>query len=226
MKKMMTAVGITLLAGSLLVACNNDDGAGAPEDTGSDERVNDVADGDSSENDSTTNNGIDDEVEENNDGDSGESEGPVSSEEFEDQLDLSIGDTGQVSSTLGAFEMTVDSISKEVELDGKSSPLDFYLVVDVTLKNIGDKTYNAEDIAGSYRITNVPDGSGQSDITNNLDSIDKLTGDLEPGEEISGKLVFDVQGEGEQYLKINGGLIASDAVHNDTVWTFTEDEME
>jgi hypothetical protein len=215
MWKALRVVGVTLLVGSLLAACNNDDRAGAPEDVGSDETVNDVDGGDSSENESTTNKD-----------DSGESEGPVASEEFEDQLDLSIGDTGRVSSTLGAFEMTVDSISKEVEIDGKSSPLDFHLVVDVTLKNIGDTTYDAEDIAGAYRITNTPDGSGQSDITNNLDSIGKITGDLEPGEEISGKLVFDVQGEGEQYLKINGGLIASDAVHNDTVWTFTEEEME
>lgn len=55
--------------------------------------------------------------------------------EVEDQLNLGIGDTGTFDTTLGTYEVTLVSAKLEDDIDGQSSELDRFIVLDLTVKN-------------------------------------------------------------------------------------------
>ncbi len=190
MKKMMKAIGITLLAGSLLVACNSEEGTDTSEDT------------------------------------TGSGGGMASDLEFNDQLDLGIGDTAQISSNQGAYEITIHSVKREEEVDGETSMFDYMIVVDVTVKNIGDEVIDAYNPIGILDQTDRLESSGSGDFSRDFPSVDEISGDLGPGEEIKGQALFDMYQNEEQFIRISPGLIAAGGVYNEVVWTFTEDEME
>src|SRR5690606_29357905 len=82
-----------------------------------------------------------------------ESTEETTDENIIDQKDLKIGDTGQIESTLGKYEITIDSIKKEDEIDGRAPQADYFFVTDVTIKNIGDSSIEAEDAKGNLEIT-------------------------------------------------------------------------
>ncbi|KGA96959.1 hypothetical protein AJ85_03160, partial [Alkalihalobacillus alcalophilus ATCC 27647 = CGMCC 1.3604] len=190
MKKTMKAVGITLLAGSLLVACNSEEGTDTSEDT------------------------------------TGSGGGMASELEFNDQLELGIGDTAQISSNLGAYEITIHSLKQEETVEDKSSMFDYFIVVDVTVKNIDDETLDASNPVGVLDQTSSLEGSGSGDYSQNYETIDSISGDLQPGEERNGQVLFHARNGEEQFIRIQPGLIAAGGVYNEAVWTFTEDEME
>ncbi|WP_413377891.1 hypothetical protein [Alkalihalobacillus sp. 1P02AB] len=213
MKKMMTAVGVIFLAGSLLAACNSDEGTDTREETTDEGTSNELVD--------------EGENEEDNETDSEASGGGMSSDQdFNDQLDLGIGDTAQISSNQGAYEITIHSVKREEEVDGETSMFDYIIVVDLTVKNIGDEVLDAYNPIGVLDQTARLEGSGSGDFSKDFPSIDAISGDLEPGEEIKGQALFATKQNGEQFIRIKPGLIAADGVYNEVVWTFTEEEME
>ncbi|THG88883.1 hypothetical protein AJ85_20725, partial [Alkalihalobacillus alcalophilus ATCC 27647 = CGMCC 1.3604] len=163
-----------------------------------------------------------------NETDSESSGGGMSSDQdFNDQLNLGIGDTAQFSSNQGAYEITIDSIRKEKTIDGESPMFDYFIIVDLTVKNIGDSVIDVTNPVGILEQTIYLDVSGSNDMSQNFESIDALTGELQPGEQLSGEALFSVrEGEEDQYIRVQPGLIAAGGVYNEAVWTFTEDEME
>jgi len=153
-------------------------------------------------------------------------EAESSSDGFPDQLDLKIGDTGQVETTLGRYEITVDSISKKDEIDGRRSQADYFFVADVTVKNIGDDSIDANESKDNLEITSMLEGSGFSDVASFFESIDEIEGTLEPGESISGQMLFEEDEADTYYLRFTEGLVAAGVVKNQVIWTFTLDEVE
>lgn len=72
----------------------------------------------------------------------------------ENQLDLSVGDTGVFQSTLGNYELTVETAEiVGEELDGEGSLLDELIVLNLTFKNVGDNVLKAEEIMHSMELT-------------------------------------------------------------------------
>lgn len=149
-----------------------------------------------------------------------------SSGEFEDQIDLKIGDTGQVETTLGKYEITIESIKEVEDIDGKSPMLDRFFIAEVKLKNIGDTAIDARDAMDNIEITEDLDGSGYSDYSPHFSNTKALTGTVEPGDSVSGQAVFEGYEEDTHYIRVVSGLLAAGAVKNDVRWTFTNDDLQ
>ena len=75
--------------------------------------------------------------------------GDTSSGDFKDQTELKIGDTGQAESTLGKYEITVNSVQMKDEINGEKPKIDHLFLVEVTVKNIGDSTIDAMETIGT-----------------------------------------------------------------------------
>src|SRR5699024_3170775 len=81
----------------------------------------------------------------------------------EDQLDLSVGDTGVLETSIGTYELTVESAEiLGAELDGQETPLEEIILLELTFENIGDDIIIAEDIMSILEISPLYDGSGYS----------------------------------------------------------------
>ncbi len=146
--------------------------------------------------------------------------------EFPDQVDLKIGDTGKVETTLGKYEISIDSITKEDKIDGRPSQSDYFFITDVTIKNIGDGSIDANESKGILEITQMLEGSGFTDVASFFDSIEEIEGTLEPGESISGQMLFEEEEADTYFIRFTEGLIAAGGVKNQVIWTFTLDEID
>lgn len=183
-----------------------------PDETGNDNENND------------TNNAIGND-DENNDTNDEEGSNDLGIEE-EDQLDLGIGDTAKVDSIHGVFELTLDSAEIiEDELDGEMSQLDDLILLGLTVKNTSDETLDVEDIMGNFEVTDSLDGTGFSDGADYFDSVEKLTGELEPGEELEGEFITDIYDKDEYYFRLRSGFSGS-GQSNSVVFTFTAEEAK
>ncbi|MEK4563627.1 DUF4352 domain-containing protein [Alkalihalobacillus sp. FSL R5-0424] len=144
----------------------------------------------------------------------------------EDQVDLQIGDTGVVETSISDYEVTLHSIEFRDELNGQSTDLDTFVIANVTIKNIGDSLIDIKDSLNVFEISTGIDDGGYWETSEHYDGFEEFTGELEPGEEKNGDLLFDdLEGE-EHYLKVRKGLIAAGGVKNEVTWTFTEGDEE
>ena len=116
-----------------------------------------------------------DDSDENTESDEGDTGGGLGSDqEFGDQLDLGIGDTAQISSNQGAYEITIHSVKKEETVEDNSSMFDYFLVVDATIKNIGDEPLDATNPVGVLEQTSRLSGSGSGDYSGDYETIDSV----------------------------------------------------
>lgn len=142
----------------------------------------------------------------------------------EDQLDLRIGDTGIADTTIGKFELTVDSAEiVGSELDGVESVLEEIIVLNLTFKNIGDEVIIAEDIMSMMGITDNIDGSNYHNNPEAFESIDTFEGELQPGEERKTQFVAHIYEADEYYFRMDPGNVASGST-NQILWTISAEE--
>lgn len=145
---------------------------------------------------------------------------------FKDQVDLKIGDTGQAESTIGKYEITINSVEMKDHLDGKESMFDHFFIMDVTVKNLDDQPLEAIEPINTLELTENLEGSGSNDYSQNYASIKALTGKVEPGQSIDGQAVFHGRESDKYYVTTNVGLLAAGAVKNKTTWTFDKSEAQ
>ncbi|MFS0689976.1 DUF4352 domain-containing protein [Sporosarcina sp. 179-K 8C2 HS] len=199
MKRLLVLTGAMLLSLSLMAACNSDSGKQGDED--SIEKSND----------NQKNNPIDAEQ---------------SSGGFKDQTDLKIGDSGETESTIGKYKITVNSVKKVDEIDGKTPSLDYYFIAEMTVENIGDEPYDVLDIIDNLNFTKSLDSGGSGDFSKLHESVNHFEGTINPGESVTGEAAFQGQDSEVYYIKTIDGLIASGAVKNQTIWSFGIRETE
>lgn len=230
MKKVMKIASTIVLAVGLLAACgdnneNVDTGGGSTTPINNDENNQNDENIDDSDNvnDLEENNEENNEVNENEENNDTE-ETSGSSENYDDQLGLAIGDTGQLTSNTGTFEITVNDVEILDEFEGEPSALDLLVLFDITLENTGNESFDADDTVNSLELSESEETGGSSQVY--LDELDGIEGDLAPGDSISGEMLFDAVEADAYYLKITGGLIASGAVHNEVMWSFERSEAE
>ncbi|MEN0642154.1 hypothetical protein MKY91_03110 [Alkalicoccobacillus gibsonii] len=145
----------------------------------------------------------------------------------EDQLDLEIGDQATIETTISSFEFTLDSVEIKDELNAVVPDLDVFIVADFTVTNIYDEPIMIEDATGIFEVTTDLDGGGYGDVSEHYDvDVKTVTGELQPGETITGQLVMEDQTNAEHYIRVKSGLVASSSVRNQAIWTFTEDDSE
>lgn len=145
---------------------------------------------------------------------------------FEDQTDLKIGDTGQTESTIAKYAITLNSVKIKETVDGKSPSLDHYFLGEITLKNIGDTAFDATDIVDNLAFTEDLKFGGDGDFSKLYTEINPLVGTVEPGQTVTGDILFQGIDSETYYIRTKKGLISSGAVKNDTIWSFTKKEIQ
>ncbi|HEY4601380.1 MAG TPA: hypothetical protein VIG73_08945 [Cerasibacillus sp.] len=163
--------------------------------------------------------------EENNDGKDNDSDKGSSEITTEDQLDLKLGDTGKFDTTLGTYEMTVESAELLEELDGVESEFDYLILINLSIKNTSDHDLDVEDLMYSMEVTDNIKGSGHPDQAHNFESVKELTGIIKPGEEISGQFITHAYESDEYYFREMEGNVAG-GVSNQVIWTISADEAK
>ncbi|WP_164215658.1 hypothetical protein [Virgibacillus sp. YIM 98842] len=218
MKKRLIFAAV-LLACIALAACNSEN-----------EEENTEAEGNESQ-EAVEDTELDSEVEENEE--SGETEdsnendssgsGPFEVTE-EDQLDLRVGDTGLVETSIGTYELTVESAEiLGAELGGQETPLEEIILLELTFENIGDDIIIAEDIMSMLEISPLYDGSGYSNAAEVYDGIEEFTGEIQPGEERKTQFIADMMVGDEYYFRQLPGRVAA-GVSNQVIWTISDEE--
>ncbi|WP_054950895.1 DUF4352 domain-containing protein [Numidum massiliense] len=133
-----------------------------------------------------------------------EDDGELPSGDVKDQLGLKIGETGLIESAVGKNEITLNS-AKYANKVGDEEPFeDVFLILDVTVKNVGDKNFDASEVQGSKVFTEEKIAyDNQADL---VKGIKALKGDLAPGKSASGELLFDIEKTGNYRLVFGEGL--------------------
>lgn len=201
MKKSLVGIMALLLMASILAACSDD--------------KNDQTD--VKENDDI------EKVEETEE-DANEEAPDQGNDSVEDQRDLTIGETGTFQTTLGTYEVTLESAEiVGAELDGEASLFEELIVLELTFKNIGDDTLLAEEIMYDMQITDDLDTSGSSNGAEEFDSIEVFQGEIQPGEEKAAQFIGDIYTADEYFFRKAEGNVAA-GTSNQVIWTITDAE--
>ena len=145
---------------------------------------------------------------------------------FEDQLDLSIGDTGTVETLAGITEFTVNEVEILEDVDGEMSDLDFYFLINFTVKNVGEEQIDAREAIDILEATDFLEGTGFSDEAPYYESVDSIEGTLLSEEETTGDVLFVARDAEEYYIRVTEGLVGSGAAKNQIRFTFQKNEVE
>ncbi|MBB5147057.1 hypothetical protein HNQ35_002274 [Cerasibacillus quisquiliarum] len=143
MKRLTLILTALLISTFMLVACSDDkDEAKESDNNVVNEENNDGKDNEDAEKD--------DDSKDNDD--LGKRTSEITTE---DQLDLKLGDTGKFDTTLGTYEMTVESAKLLEELDGKEAQFDYLILIDLKLKNTSNHDLDVDDIMTSLEVVTV-----------------------------------------------------------------------
>lgn len=205
MKKILMMLLTGVLSFSVLVACGNDEVETIPEDPVTEE-VDDT----------------EEVAEENNEQATESSDGEI--EVPESQTGLRIGETAIVQSTLGLYELTLNSAELiGTELDGEEALIDELIVLNFTYKNIGDKPFKGEDEMINFGIATEQGGYQNTNAAASFDSIEFFEGVIEPGETREAEFIADTEVADEYYFETGSGALAA-GTYNEVSWTFTDEE--
>lgn len=198
MKKILRMLLTGVLSFSILTACGNNAAEKTPEESEI-EKVNES-----------------EEVAEGNQEAIEIPEGP--------QTGLRIGDTAIVQSPLGLYELTLNSAELVgTELDGEEALIDELIVLNLTYKNIGEKSFKGEHEMINFGLSTEPGGSQNTNAAASFDSIEFFEGDIEPGETREAEFITDTKIADEYYFEAGSGAIAA-GKYTEISWTFTDDE--
>ncbi|HEY4602317.1 MAG TPA: DUF4352 domain-containing protein [Cerasibacillus sp.] len=151
-----------------------------------------------------------------NDNESGDSEWG------EDQLDLGIGDTGIVNNNFTSYEVTVNSVEFSEKLGEEYPQGDKFALIELTLKNLGEDSYTAEDILGSVTLADEPGSSGMSWFY--VEGVaEEWPGEMGTNESQTGYILFDIYNSDQYFLQFGTFL---DAVSNKVHFLFTDEDAK
>jgi len=211
-----------LLAITVLAACGNDEEE--TEETEAGEAQNEETSNDDTTQDVDTEN------------QNGEAEGDASSDDPADsndgffeitekpQTDLRLGDTGLVQTSIGTYELTINSVEiVGTELDGEAALLDEIILLEMTFKNIGEEPIIAEDVMINLGLVTDLEGTDNTNAAASFDSAEYFEGEIAPGEEREAQFITDTRTAEEYYFRTSPGAVAA-GTHNEVIWTITDEE--
>ena len=164
----------------------------------------------------------------NEDSNSAEEESDNNTEEFiENQSGLKIGETGTVVSgeNKNKYEVTLNEVRYE-DMDNVKMFNEVFVVVDVTFKNIDDKTIDSEDLfmpSFGELGTNVYDVPVGAEFVQDVPGIEIVKGEIKPGESVTGNYVFDASKSENYHFAIG---TTWDDITTRAEWEISEDEVK
>ncbi|HET7627420.1 MAG TPA: DUF4352 domain-containing protein [Bacillales bacterium] len=138
------------------------------------------------------------------------------------QVDLHVGETGTVKDTLGKYRVTLNSVQRKPEIEGKKLPNESFLIVNITIKNIGNKVIDAQDVISAVKLLDS-DEAGSDNRARNFKKIELIKGKLSKGQKTSGELVFDVFKSDYYNLVWNNGF---SSLSNEVSWKITPEDLK
>lgn len=221
MKKTVITSILLLLMGLFLAACSSNDSEGqtnSPEDTTQQEK------------EGTETADTQEEETEARETDEGDTTSENSSDEYvEHQKGLQIGETGTVVSSKEdyKYEVTLNSLHYEEELDDLRLFGDVFVIADVTIENIDNQSFPAE-ATFTPKVGKLDSNEYNSPVDNEflegISGIEIIEGELEPGDSITGQYVFDLGSKEDSYHFAFG--TNWDQIRTLAEWEFSEVEME
>ena len=138
----------------------------------------------------------------------------------ENQLDLTLGDTAEIKTELDHYNVTLDAARIEEEINQQRSQLEQFVVLDVTVENIGKEPLKLEDVVFNIQVSDLDAGGGNGDIAPLLGE-PEFAGELGPGEKQQGTLIFESykSENGTYYMYLGHGFEAA-GLMNKATWTF------
>lgn len=203
MKKMFKLLMLSLVALLVIVACNND----TPEE-------DDVADNgvEAPDDDGT------------NDDENASDEEDVADEDSDLSGDLlSLGEIGLLETALGDYEVTPTSIRLLEEVGVEQPYNDTFIVMDLTITNVGDEAIVSQDIITARLGSAIGDRGSVSNF-DDFEEIDNFEGEIAPGETMTGEIIFDFVLDDSYELSF--GAVYLDSLSNEVRWVFDTDEAE
>ncbi|MEK4563625.1 hypothetical protein MKX54_02900 [Alkalihalobacillus sp. FSL R5-0424] len=169
------------------------------------------------------------ETEEENHNDKEESETSLEEDTPQDQVDLNIGDSGLIETASDKFKIKLNNVELTKNIEGIQPVENFdqFLLTNVTIINEHTEKIVLEDVIDIFEVTVLLEGSGYQEASGLYDiELDGFSGDLTPGDSVTGDLLFQTVQSENHYLRVTEGLIAASGVKNQVVWSFTEDELD
>jgi len=222
MKKVLIMLGLLGMSLAILAGCSSDETDQVDNDVKTDDKIekesssSDAAKEAEDKSDTTTSKGTTTKNKTNT----------KSSGTPKDQENLKIGDTATIESTLGKFEVTLESVKGVKEIDGEESLLGNLLITQLTVKNVGEKAFNTMDQIDTLEMVTNMEWDGSPDDSAHFESLKKLTGNLEPGDSVSGEAVFEAYDSDEYLLMTKRSYRAGNTVYNNAVWTIQNSEVK
>ncbi|TDQ42215.1 DUF4352 domain-containing protein [Aureibacillus halotolerans] len=137
----------------------------------------------------------------------------------EGETQLELGETGEIHSTLGKYDVTVSNVSYPETVDGE--PIGYedatYVLVDVSIENKTDKPLPADEVSISG--IGAKEDSAYSENRTIYEEIDNFTGEIPPGETMEGEVLYRSTMEDEFQIRIGNS-----AVSNELFWNFTAED--
>ncbi|SEO60818.1 protein of unknown function [Amphibacillus marinus] len=204
MRKLLVSI---LIGFVLLVACNNNN---TPEENGEEINGNNPA----GTEDTAPADSTDEEDESDSDGDETNNEVQL----------LELGETGTLETAIGDFQVTPTKIIfiEEMEEDDPYQSPDngTFIVISLTLENVGDEPINSGEIVQTVNLQNL-EGAGIRPY-DEFNSIDNFEGEIAPGEFLEGELLFDFSLEDEYELSFGAAYLES--LSNEVLYRIHSDE--
>ncbi|MEY8749543.1 hypothetical protein [Alkalicoccobacillus gibsonii] len=156
-----------------------------------------------------------------------ETDAESSQGDIDDQMNLSIGDSAVIESTLGQYEVTLNHVHYKEEVEGVMSELDGFLIANYSIENIGDDTINLMESINVLEATDDLVGTGEGNVSGSYESIESFGHDeLAPGEKSTKDVLYLAYDSDDYYIRVVQGLIASEGVKNEVLFTFQKVEIE
>ncbi|MEN0642153.1 DUF4352 domain-containing protein [Alkalicoccobacillus gibsonii] len=220
MREWQKVSGVAVLSVGVLLGCNNNNEV---VEEGATVENNSNDDSSSSENETSTEGFPDKE-------DFGSEENSTSNNHsqalYDDQDDLKIGDSGSVETTLATYQVTLDGLEIVEQMNGVEPEMEVFVVADVTIKNVGENTIDINDSLLIWDISQRDEGGSYSERSQVYDVLDPFDGELEPGEEQTGQLLYENYDSEEHFIRVREGLLSSSAVKNKVTWSFSKEETQ
>ncbi|OZU89884.1 hypothetical protein CIL03_01725 [Virgibacillus indicus] len=219
MKRLLFNLFIVMLLAGILAACS-DDQDNTDEENNQEEQTEEETNTDE-EQESESDEGNASDSEEDSSEESGDT-GSAPDEKAEDQLKLSIGDTGTITNNFSKHEITLNSVEIKEEAGGEPSQQGNYVIVDLTVKNLGEDALSADDALGSTELATEHGDSGMPWFF--IEGVaEEWPGQIESGESQSGVLLFDIQKSDSYALQTAVDL---DSLSNQISFIFSADEAK
>ncbi|MFD1017675.1 DUF4352 domain-containing protein [Thalassobacillus hwangdonensis] len=134
-----------------------------------------------------------------------------------EKTNLNMGETAELSTTVGDFSLTLEDAEEKTEIDGQQSQLDIFVLTEWKVENISEEPIEVNDAIGGLHLYNEMRGSGTWWIL--LENDEEWKGELQPGESATGELKFEIE-DTEEY---SAGMeyASADSELKEVMWNFT-----